>query len=60
MVVLKSAGLIIFGCLFVVYGINISDSLNGKSAEFSQIPNSRQNTLQYALHRESLLSIGLS
>ena len=34
MVVLKSAGLIIFGCLFVVYKINISDSLNAKAAEF--------------------------
>ena len=34
MVVLKSAGLIIFGCLLVVYEINISDSLNAKAAEF--------------------------
>ena len=35
MVVLKFAGLTIFGCLFVVYDINISDSLTAKAVEFN-------------------------
>ncbi len=34
MAVLKFAGLVISGCLFIVQGINISDSLDGKTAEF--------------------------